>query len=130
MYTYKARALNVVGGDTAWLDVDLGFEVHAHHRFQLAGVSAADTAEALEHLEELLFDFEDILNEGGNEDEIRHPKQLVIQTGNKDGHWVAWLWLAEDFHRDEDHYERIHRSINAQMIKDGHATWATMGCTP
>ena len=41
-YTYRARCLNVVDGDTADLEVDLGFHLKATHRFRLLGIDTPE----------------------------------------------------------------------------------------
>ncbi len=39
IYEYNARLTRVVDGDTVWLDVDLGFGVHANSDFLLYGIN-------------------------------------------------------------------------------------------
>lgn len=41
-YTYRARPLRVVDGDTVWLDVDLGFHQHAHLPIRLRGINCPE----------------------------------------------------------------------------------------
>jgi micrococcal nuclease len=42
-YQYWAQVLKVVDGDTLDLEVDLGFELKARHRFRLIGIDAPET---------------------------------------------------------------------------------------
>lgn len=43
IYEYNAKLARVVDGDTVWLDVDLGFGVHANLDFRLYGINAPET---------------------------------------------------------------------------------------
>ena len=137
MYTYKAKVTRVVDGDTVDCDVDLGFEVHAHTRLRLAGIDAPEVrgkekvagkaaSAALHHM--MLFE-ENLLDENGDEVVQTTPDPIIIETGKKGskgkyGRWVAWLWLEADYDAREDTYERRQMSINAKMVKDGHAVWS------
>jgi len=42
-YTYRATCIHVVDGDTLDLAIDLGFDVHVHHRIRLHGVDTPET---------------------------------------------------------------------------------------
>lgn len=44
MYEYRATVIRVVDGDTVWLSVDLGFDVHRNDSFRLAGINAPETS--------------------------------------------------------------------------------------
>lgn len=46
MYEYKAKVHRVVDGDTVWLDVDLGFQVHAVLDFRLEGLNTPEVVGA------------------------------------------------------------------------------------
>lgn len=43
MYTYEAKCVRVVDGDTVDLDLDLGFGVHKIDRFRIAGINTPET---------------------------------------------------------------------------------------
>lgn len=43
MYTYEAKLLKVVDGDTVDLRIDLGFKVFTEQRFRLLGINAPET---------------------------------------------------------------------------------------
>ncbi|MCC7431504.1 thermonuclease family protein [bacterium] len=43
MYTYKAKVLRVVDGDTIDVQTDLGFEIFANFRFRLSEINAPET---------------------------------------------------------------------------------------
>lgn len=42
MYTYKAKIVNVVDGDTVDAQVDLGFNIQANVRLRFAGINTAE----------------------------------------------------------------------------------------
>ena len=42
MWTYQARLLRVVDGDTVDLILDLGFDIHLNQRVRLAGLNAPE----------------------------------------------------------------------------------------
>jgi len=108
MFTYNAKLLKVVDGDTVDLRIDLGFKVFTEQRFRLAGINAPelhskDPAErergkaATEHLKTL------IMGEG----------QLVVTTTldkqEKYGRFLARITNGSG----ED--------VNGEMVKAGHA---------
>lgn len=43
MFTYIAKCVRVVDGDTLDLDIDLGFGVHKIDRFRIAGINTPET---------------------------------------------------------------------------------------
>ena len=83
MYTYKAKVIRCVDGDTADLEIDLGFKIFTLIRVRLAGVDTPergheDFKKATLMLENLLLMQTD--DEG----------KIVIQT-NKTGKYGRWL---------------------------------------
>lgn len=44
MFTYAATVVRVVDGDTVWLDVDLGLDIHTAISIRLAGINAPETS--------------------------------------------------------------------------------------
>ena len=40
LYTYRAKLIRVIDGDTDDLQVDLGFNIFVRERFRLAGINA------------------------------------------------------------------------------------------
>lgn len=79
MYTYKAKLIRVIDGDTIDAEIDLGFEVFIKQRIRLYGINTPDSRskheeekvmglESKQHLTELLtseFIVETILNKRG-----------------------------------------------------------------
>ena len=43
MYTYKAKLLRVVYGDTIDAEIDLGFKIYIKERIRLAGIDTPET---------------------------------------------------------------------------------------
>ena len=41
-YSYKAHLVRVIDGDTLWLDIDCGFEVHIQQKVRLRGIDAPE----------------------------------------------------------------------------------------
>lgn len=44
MYEYRAEVIHVVDGDTLWLDVDLGCDIHTRLSIRLFGVNAPEVS--------------------------------------------------------------------------------------
>jgi micrococcal nuclease len=107
MYTYRARLVRVVDGDTVDLEVDLGFHCSIRERFRLEGIDTPERGqegfkEATAHLEYLLDDGD------------------IYITSTKQGSFRRWLgkiWIDDG----GDHGDAIGLDVNQQMIKDGHA---------
>lgn len=105
MFEYKAKLIRVVDGDTAWLEVDLGFRTSARLDFRLLGIDAPERlgpnaqpekAQASKvFLESLITD-----------------KQLTISTVKPDkyGRWLVLIRV-----------DGVELSVNDAMIKSGHA---------
>ncbi len=41
-YTYKANLINVIDGDTLWVNIDLGFETEIDQKLRLRGINSAE----------------------------------------------------------------------------------------
>lgn len=46
MYHYRARCIRVIDGDTAELDIDLGFNLTARHRVRVLGIDTPEMNDA------------------------------------------------------------------------------------
>lgn len=42
MYEYQAKVIRVVDGDTLWLDIDLGMDIHVNQTIRLAYIDAPE----------------------------------------------------------------------------------------
>jgi micrococcal nuclease len=95
MYTYKARCVRVVDGDTADLDIDLGFYLTARHRIRVLGI---DTPEL--HDKDLNVRARAVLARGALEGLLTTPGEigfpLTIKTEKSDsfGRWLASIQVG------------------------------------
>lgn len=98
-YSYKAKVIRVIDGDTIECDIDLGFYMTARMPVRLAHINAKEHneyggKEAKEHLEVLLGD-----------------GQVVLRTykpKDKYGRYLADVFVGQAY-------------VNKQMISDGFA---------
>lgn len=123
MYTYTAKAIKVIDGDTVKLEVDPGFRLRFTDNFRLEGINAPELNQegglaSKKYLEELLFDkiatSPNSLFEGNV---TLVPKELYIRTSKpeKYGRWLVTIWTG-----DTDDSQDL--SVNQNMIDQGHAT--------
>ena len=118
LYTYKARPVRVVDGDTVILDIDLGCGMWLRgERCRLLGINApephTDTRHeglrSTQHLKELLC--MDIAVK-------MYPVEILVRTHkDKKGKWGRWLvelWTQDDL-------GEYAVCVNQQMIDDGYA---------
>lgn len=106
MYTYNAKVIRVIDGDTVVLNVDLGFRTWHESPFRLFGIDAPE------------------INRVGLEGENARdflmaalPVGLSVtvkteKSADKYGRWLATIWKGE-----------LEASINTQMIEAGHAVF-------
>ena len=116
MYTYSAKLIRVIDGDTIDLEIDLGFDLSIRQRLKLFGVNTPDSRsadiaekqkglEAKQRLTELL------------------PREFKIVTIlNKRGKYGRVL--GEVFVKDVNGGKDI--NVNELMVKEGHATKYTV----
>ena len=116
MYTYSAKLIRVIDGDTVDLEIDLGFDISIRQRLKLYGVDTPDSRsvnsdtkqkglEAKQRLTELL------------------PRQFKINTIlNKRGKYGRVLGTI--FVNDKETGEEI--NVNELMVKEGHAVKYTI----
>ena len=104
LYFYRAKLIRVVDGDTADLQVDLGFNIFVRERFRFAGINAYEIDTELGKLAKAYV--ERRFAENNNECLIRSEKQ------GKYGRWLAWIYLA-----DSD------KTLNEELVEKGLAVW-------
>lgn len=104
MYTYRAKLIRVVDGDTVYLEVDCGFHIKVTHSFRLYGINApelrdAQGPEARDWLTQALTN-----------------KALVIDTYKADsfGRWLCTIYIDGEA-----------TSINQQLMDAGFAVQYT-----
>ena len=124
MFTYAAKLIEVIDGDTVDLLIDLGFGVHVKERCRLYGIDAPEMPtesgrNAKSRLESLI---------GAATGELfvatrkmpRRPKEKT----DKYGRYLAVLY--DNYHDveadvDEAKINMMQSSINARMVYAGHA---------
>lgn len=110
MYTYKAKLIRVIDGDTIDAEIDLGFNVLIRQRIRLYGINTPESRTtdleekdrglaAKQRLTELL------------------PKEFVVETIlNKRGKFGRILGVL---HVDQEDGSR--QNINQTLVEEGHA---------
>ena len=127
MYTYAAKLIEVIDGDTVDLLIDLGFGVHAKERCRLYGIDAPEMPTeagraAKAYLESLLGASSELFV--ATRKMTRKPKEKT----DKYGRYLAVLYLhgdAFDMNVRQDQHESsiamMQASINWAMVSAGHA---------
>jgi micrococcal nuclease len=112
IYEYNAKLLRVVDGDTIWLDVNLGFGIHATLDFRLYGINTPEVIgttktaglAAKAELERLL----SVAAQLGN------PLKIESTKSDKYGRYLAVIHVKQADGTEID--------VNEELIKQGHAT--------
>ena len=128
MFTYQAKLIEVIDGDTVDLLIDLGFGVHVRERCRLYGIDAPEMPSeagkiAKAYLESLI---------GAATGELfvatrkmpRKPKEKTDKYGRYlavlyDGGGNVDMFIHGD--QTESSVRKMHASINAHMVFSGHA---------
>ena len=128
MFTYQAKLIEVIDGDTVDLLIDLGFGVHVKERCRLYGIDAPEMPTeagkaAKAYLESLI---------GAATGELfvatrkmtRKPKEKTDKYGRYlavlyDGSRTADMFIHGD--QTESSVQRMKASINFEMVFSGHA---------
>ena len=125
MFTYAAKLIEVIDGDTVDLLIDLGFGVHVKERCRLYGIDAPEMPTeagkaAKAHLESLLGATGELFV--ATRKMTRKPKEKT----DKYGRYLAVLYggnVDMFIHGDqtESSVQRMNASINFEMVYAGHA---------
>ena len=123
MFSYQAKLIEVIDGDTVDLLVDLGFGIHVKERFRLYGIDAPEmpTEEgkiAKAYLESILGTAIELYV--ATRKMIRRPQEKT----DKYGRYLAVLY--DNYHDveadvDETKINMMPTSINLRMTYTGHA---------
>ncbi len=94
LFTYKAKVLEVVDGDTLWLWIDLGFGFATRQRVRLRGVDAPevttrDGQAAKEFVERELSSLRG--SESGKAEAISNPQITITSTKDDHDQWGRYL---------------------------------------
>jgi micrococcal nuclease len=110
MYTYKAKLIRIIDGDTIDAEIDLGFNVMIRQRIRLYGIDTPESRTtdlqekekglaAKQRLTELL------------------PREFIVETIlNKRGKFGRILGIL---HAEDESGQRV--NINETLVKEGHA---------
>ena len=123
MFTYAAKLIEVIDGDTVDLLIDLGFGVHVKERCRLYGIDAPEMPTeagkaAKAYLESLIGAAKELYV--ATRKMTRKPKEKT----DKYGRYLAVLY--DNYHDveadvDETKVSMMPTSINAHMVSSGHA---------
>lgn len=109
MYTYKAKVLKIIDGDTLDLLIDIGFDIHIKERVRLYGVDCPET-----RTRDLKEKARGLAAKAYVKDMVK-GKEVRIQT-HKDGKGKFGRYLVEVWAGDNPA-----NSINEMLISEGHA---------
>ena len=123
MFTYAAKLIEVIDGDTVDLLIDLGFGVHVKERCRLYGIDAPEMPTeagkaAKAYLESLLGASSELFV--ATRKMTRKPKEKT----DKYGRYLAVLYVSSNDVEDDWSSDKISMkptSINARMIYAGRA---------
>lgn len=109
MYTYKAKAIRVIDGDSLWLDVDVGFRTSIKDNFRLNGVNAPELTSKSEEKRKLANDAKEAL------ESLVVDKDLKIVTTKPDkyGRWLVDIYVVYT------NGNEIH--VNDFLVREGYA---------
>ena len=111
MYTYSAKLIRVIDGDTVDVDIDLGFDLSIRQRLKLFGVDTPDSRSADPAVKQKGLEAKQRLTEV-------LPREFKITTIlNKRGKYGRVLGTV--FVKDRDTGGEI--NVNDLMVKEGHA---------
>ena len=127
MYTYQAKLLDVIDGDTVDLMIDLGFGVHVKERCRLYGIDAPEMPSdagkiAKAYLESLLKDAPVLfvatrkMTSKPKEKTDKYGRYLAVLYDNS--HPVDWFIHGD---QTESSIAMMRASINWLMVQSGHA---------
>ncbi len=103
-YTYKAKLIRVIDGDTIDLQVNLGFNIFVRERFRFAEINAFEISTEKGKLAKAFV--ERRFAENNNECLIKSEKQ------GKYGRWLAWIYFD-----DSD------KTLNEELVEQDLAVW-------
>ncbi len=116
MYTYNARLIRVIDGDTVDLEIDLGFDLSVRQRLKLYGVGTPDSRSADSNTKQKGLEAKQRLTE-------LLPRQFkIITILNKRGKYGRVLGTI--FITEKDTGKEV--NVNELMVTEGHAVKYTL----
>jgi micrococcal nuclease len=115
MYTYRAKLLRVIDGDTLDVFVDLGFDIWIKRRVRLIGLDAYETRTRNRREKA-----KGLLAKARLEEALASEKEfLLISHGvGKYGRCLGEILLTERYIKSKKYHGK---SINEMLVKEGHA---------
>lgn len=116
MYTYKARLIRVIDGDTVDAEIDLGFDVFVRQRIRLYGINTPESRTTnLEEKERGLAAKQRLIE--------LLPKEFVVETIlNKRGKYGRVLGILKVPSENE-----TLTNVNDLLVEEGHAVRYMLG---
>lgn len=116
MYTYKARLIRVIDGDTVDAEIDLGFDVFVRQRIRLYGINTPESRTTdLEEKERGLAAKQRLIE--------LLPKEFVVETIlNKRGKYGRVLGILQVPGENE-----TLTNVNDLLVEEGHAVRYMLG---
>ena len=84
MYTYSAKLIRVIDGDSVWLEVDLGFRMSLRDNFRLLGINTPELRSQDPEIKERAYKAKDEL------ERLLSSGDITIKT-EKAGKYGRWL---------------------------------------
>ena len=107
MFKYSAKVIHVIDGDTLDVQIDLGFDIHHLVRIRLFGINTPESRTRNKEEKRLG------LAAKARLEELVAGKTIVVETKKdateKYGRYLGVVFLGD-------------KSINTQLIEEGHAT--------
>lgn len=100
MWTYRAKLMRVVDGDTVDLEVDMGFRMFAQHRFRILGIDTPELRRGTEEQKEAgraaKKRVEELMKIDDAEARLGNPWDLTVRTEKADsfGRYLAEITLG------------------------------------
>ena len=124
MFTYQAKLIDVIDGDTVDLIIDLGFGVHVKERCRLYGIDAPEMPSEQGKIAKAYL--ESLLNAATGEIFVatRKMTRKPREKTDKYGRYLAVLYDGShhiDIDVEESSLNMMQGSINFAMVYTGHA---------
>lgn len=108
MYTYRARVVRWIDGDTVILDVDLGFYLRSQQSFRLVGIDAPERSKADPGPYQRALAYCEELAPAGSEIRCETLK------GDKYGRWLAVILVPI-----KSDVGTTYMSLNMKLVSEG-----------
>ena len=116
MYTYKAKLVRVINGDTLDIEIDLGFDLVTRQRLKLYGINTPDSKSPDNDIKQKGLDVKNRLIEV-------LPKEFTVTTilnkRGKYGRILGNIYIVDEKNNKV--------CINELLVEEGHATRYNIG---